>query len=85
MKEGERIYVESLIESDEEYKELARKYPNTYQSNVRPQFFESTFKWRYRMGKGMTPEMIKKFNQNLVELKAFLIELARLKKEKENG
>lgn len=72
MEQGERIYVESLTETDEEYRELAKKYPNTYQSATRPTYFDSEFKWRYRMGKAMTSEEIKRYNVRFEQLKKLI-------------
>ena len=65
--EGKRIYVESLM-SAEEYKECARKYPNCYNSSERPVFFNSEFKWRYKMGAQMTDEEIRVHNTRLTGL-----------------
>ena len=68
MEQGERIFIESLS-TEEEYKELAKKYPNTYTNGLkRPMFFNSEFKWRYRMGESMKPDEISIYNLKLKDL-----------------
>jgi hypothetical protein len=68
MKEGEKIYVESLL-SDDEYKTCAKLYPNTYSSgNKKPAYFKSEMMWRYRMGSSYTLEQIKSTNKALNDL-----------------
>lgn len=60
METGEKIYVESIL-TDAEYSECAKKYPSTYPNgSKKPPFFNSEFKWRYRMGVNIPPDEINK-------------------------
>lgn len=65
METGEKIYVESVL-TDVEYSECAKKYPSTFANgNKKPAFFNSEFKWRYRMGGNIPADEIKIMNARL--------------------
>lgn len=69
MKEGEPIWVESLL-SDKEYVETAKKYPNTFpKGNKKVAFFECEVKWRWGMGANVSAEEIKRVNSRLDEMR----------------
>ena len=69
---GDPIWVESVL-TDAEYKECAKKYPSTYDKGpIKPAMFECEFKWRYRMGAGMTPSELRVYNQRIASLEAML-------------
>jgi hypothetical protein len=61
MKEGEKIYVESVM-TDEEYAETGKKFKH---STKKPPYFKSEFDWRWRMGGGLTPFEIKLIGERL--------------------
>jgi hypothetical protein len=67
METGEKIYVESLL-TDEEWKENYKKY-STCILEKKPKFFDSEFKWRYRMGGGLTPAEITLMNTRLEKIR----------------
>lgn len=60
---GYPIYIESLL-GDKEYRECAALYL-TYRRGAPPQFFESEFKWRWRMGDTLNGYEIVVINKNL--------------------
>ena len=79
IKEGPPIWVESLL-TPAEHAECAKKY-TTYVKGSKPvEMFSCEFRWRYRMGRGMTPEELKAFNKRLEGL-AEMIEKLREKEE----
>lgn len=65
MKEGDPIYVESLLNT-EEYMKCAGKY-NTYRTR-KTVFFTSEFMWRYRMGESLPEDKILLMNKRFSEL-----------------
>jgi len=75
IKEGPRIYIESLLTA-QEYKDCAKKYPNTYNTTFPAAYFKSEMDWRYRMGAQMTEAEIETLNDNLEVLKQVLRKLA---------
>lgn len=79
-KEGEPIWVESLL-TPQEHMECARKY-TTYTKGSKPvPMFECEFKWRYRMGAGMNPAELQIFNKRVANL-ARILQEAKEKAEK---
>ena len=76
--EGKPIWIESLL-SAAEYKECAKKYPNTYtKGSVPPQMFEGEYKWLYWMGGTMNAEEIKKYNAKFDDLREYLRKVKEL-------
>jgi hypothetical protein len=70
--EGKPIWIESTL-TDEEYKLCAKKYPNMYTSGpVKPAMFTCEFRWRYRMGAGMSAEELKVYNKRISSLEEML-------------
>lgn len=67
MKQGERIYIESLL-SEGEWNESRRRY-STYESDSKyPVPFECEFKWRYMMGAPLGKDEITIINKRLDEV-----------------
>lgn len=70
--EGEPMSVESLMNSNE-WSERMRNFPKTSHfswadvNKNKP----NSFKWRYAMGKFLTPEEIEATNKRLEELRAY--------------
>jgi len=65
MTEGKPIWVESLL-SEQEYKECAKKYPNTYtKGNTKIEMFEGEMKWRYGIGTSLSKIEISTINERL--------------------
>ncbi len=73
IKEGPRIFIDTLL-SGKDYRECARKYPNSFKSPEPAPYFKSEFDWRYRMGEAITPAEIKAINLNLEKLREFIIQ-----------
>lgn len=70
--EGKPIWLESIL-TDEEYKDCAKKYPNMFTKGpIKPAFFPCEFKWRYRMGAGMTADELKVYNKRIASLEQML-------------
>lgn len=70
--EGKPIWVESVL-GDEDYKSCSKKYPGSFTKGPnKVQMFECDFKWRHKMGAGMTSDEIKIFNRRLEGLKELL-------------
>jgi hypothetical protein len=74
MEQGEKIYIESLM-TDEEWRQRVRNYPKTSILAMKPSFFDSEFKWRYKMGPSLTKQEIETFNKGIEELRKFLIKM----------
>jgi hypothetical protein len=63
MKQGEPIWVESLL-TPQEWKELKNKY-STYSTDKPTPFFAGEFYWRWRMGEYLKEEEEKLINQRI--------------------
>lgn len=68
MEQGDRIWIESLL-NDKEYAEQAKVYSATYTNgNKPPAMFPCEFKWRQRMGGSLLPDEIKIINKRFDEI-----------------
>jgi hypothetical protein len=70
MEVGEKIYVESVL-TDEDYRLCAIKYDYA-SGNKKPTFFNSDFKWRYKMGINLTTDEITIINKRMDAIRLML-------------
>lgn len=72
--EGPRIFCESLL-SQEEWRETRKKLGGFKVHLSYPEPFECEFKWRWDMGKALTPDKIKLVNTRIDNLRKLLTDV----------
>lgn len=86
--EGPPIWVESLM-TREEWKQNVRNYPKTCHISEPVEYnpnYHKGGKWRDRMGRGYTPEEIRKIGETIDNLANILAEIKlKLKQEETEG
>lgn len=77
IEEGPPIWVESCL-SPKEYKEAAKRYPNTFKKGDTAPAYDPSFykggRWRYRMGDGYSPEELVVMHKETEKLYALMRE-----------